>query len=53
MGETGALISLKNQNVRSIETVETIDSSLHYGDCYQCFIFAIDLSLSHAALILW
>ena len=43
----GAFIFHRGQNVRSIETIKTIDSSLHYGYCYQCFIFAsTDLSLS-------
>ena len=46
MGKTGAFIFHKSQNVRSIETIKTIDSSLLDGDCYQCFIFAIDLSPS-------
>lgn len=26
----------------AIETIKTINSLLHYRDCYQCFIFAID-----------
>ena len=41
----GAFIIQRNQNVSSVETIETIDSLVH-NDCYQCFIFVI------AALIL-
>ena len=38
MGKKGAFIFQRSQNVTSIETIKTINSSLHYHDCYQCFI---------------
>ena len=34
------------QRSLSVIGIETIDSSLHYRNCYRCLIFTIDLSLS-------
>ena len=42
----GVFIFQRCLNVRSIESIETIDSSLHYRYCYGYFIFTIDPSLS-------
>ena len=40
----GVFIFQRSKNVRSIRTIETIDSSLHYRNCYRCFIFTIDIA---------
>ena len=40
----GAFIIQRNQNISSIETIETIDSLVHH-DC-RCFIFAIAALIS-------
>ena len=39
--EKGVFIFQRSSSVRSIEPIETIDSLLHYCNCYQCFLFII------------
>lgn len=34
-----------------LTSAETIETSLHYRNCYRCFIFTVDPWLSHAQLI--
>ena len=38
----------KSQNVRRMETIETIDSSLHYHDCYQHVLFLLSIHGYHS-----
>ena len=44
--QKGVFIFQRSSNVRSVQTIETIDSLLHYRNCCQCFIFTINPSLS-------
>ena len=38
------IVFQRSQNVRSIETIKTIDSLLHYRDCYQPIAIAALIS---------